>query len=223
MTEILHTYCKEITILIWLLAGGLTLLAYRHMRRSAWVKGSSVLLVAILLIMASRLSWRYQEIYTRDGALHRIVDGGCFQHIKTCGEALLRYAGQHNGRFPDNLNDLAEDSTIYPFTFTCPGHGFPKTKLSGDPARWTDFTFVLGLTTNDPSSAAIVFCDPAYHAGKKVPVAFMSGETRWLSNEEFTKMMSDPRKLHGTTNQALLNDITKRAKLVPTRPEQPES
>jgi len=217
MKEILYTYCKEITILIWILAGGLVFLAWRLMRKSAWGRGFAFLSLAILMIMPSRFFWHYQDRYTRDGRLRGVIAGACFQHVRMCDEALLKYAGHHDGLFPDNLNDLAEDSMMDPFTFICTGLGYPKTKLSGDPVRWTDYTFVLGLTTDDPSGAAIVFCDPMYHAEKYTPVAFMGGETRWLSKEEFSEMMSDPRKLYGTTNQAVLGDILKRTKLVPSR------
>ena len=57
--------------------------------------------------------------------------------------------------------------------------------------EWTDFVYVGGANTDSPEWTVIAFL-PAGHVKSKTPylVAFLNGDTTWLSLEDFTKAMN---------------------------------
>lgn len=57
--------------------------------------------------------------------------------------------------------------------------------------EWTDFVYVGGASTADPERTVIAYL-PAGHVKSNTPylVAFLNGETAWLSLEDFTKAMN---------------------------------
>ena len=57
--------------------------------------------------------------------------------------------------------------------------------------EWTDFVYVGGARTTDPERTVIAYL-PAGHLKSNTPylVAFLNGDTAWLSLEDFTKAMN---------------------------------
>ena len=58
--------------------------------------------------------------------------------------------------------------------------------------EWTDFVYVGGASTADPERTIIAYL-PAGHVKSKTPylVAFLNGDTAWLSLDDFTKAMNE--------------------------------
>ena len=57
--------------------------------------------------------------------------------------------------------------------------------------EWTDFVYVGGASTADPERTVIAYL-PAGHVKSNTPylVAFLNGDTAWLSLDDFTKAMN---------------------------------
>ena len=57
--------------------------------------------------------------------------------------------------------------------------------------EWTDFVYVGGASTADPERTVIAYL-PAGHVKSNTPylVAFLNGDTGWLSLDDFTKAMN---------------------------------
>ena len=92
------------------------------------LRWSASLLVGLLLMFTAGISmvalahqflWLAKSphpIYTPD----RYISLMCSQNMLRIGSAVLRYAHDHDGRFPDTLGQLCEDTGLSPETLVCP-------------------------------------------------------------------------------------------------------
>jgi prepilin-type N-terminal cleavage/methylation domain-containing protein len=100
----------------------------------------------------------------------------CMNNLKQIGVALHLYAGDHNERFPDNLQALVEGGYIDDLeTFRCPssGNAIPSTADAGD------YAYNAGLTESAESTTPIASDKTDNHKGKGGNILYLDSRVKW--------------------------------------------
>ncbi|HUW59050.1 MAG TPA: hypothetical protein VMZ92_20605 [Planctomycetota bacterium] len=127
----------------------------------------------------------------------------CMNNIRQIGFAMLLYAGEHDGRYPESLGVLLkEEPLLSPKTFICRASGnkvpvdFPKVRpanpdlsmLDGVDA-WSDYVMVKGINHAGRKDVIVLYEKPGRHKGDGRHCFFDDGHVERLSEADFQERM----------------------------------
>lgn len=126
----------------------------------------------------------------------------CGAHLHGIGRAILVYAEQYDGVFPENLEYLVREEeskrkqkskskanypqwSIPPVALKCPA------AVANNTSTGKDYFYLP--PKKDASAETIIACDYRHnHLGEGRNVLFKDGKVRWYSEEDFQQILSNP-------------------------------
>jgi prepilin-type processing-associated H-X9-DG protein len=124
----------------------------------------------------------------------------CQSNLHQIGIALLMYADDNNGRFPqaggaEGLNYLRRDYVKSPTIFHCPTDKI-RHKLVSDASLDEDhcsYVYFGGIRHSKTDTNTIPVCwdKPENHGSQRLNVLFNDGHVAWLTLEEWQKIRPD--------------------------------
>lgn len=154
--------------------------------------GLYVLVVAMLPLMA------WSELF---GTSPRVE---CQKNLMQIGLAVMQYAGENDGKFPESLRVLLNEGYIKDARLLlCPGSGrrVPKSYAKpafesmnaegvGRVADWSDYVLVPGLTQKSEPRCILIYDKPGNHKSGGSNVFFVDGHTEWLEAAELARLLA---------------------------------
>lgn len=98
--------------------------------------------------------------------------------------AMLLYADDHGGRFPNRFADISDKlggPDVLGRMFVCPSSGKHAGGSLLNVDHWTTYVLCTNRTAEGPRDTVLAFCPPENHGGKVAVVAFTSGEVKWCA------------------------------------------
>lgn len=128
-------------------------------------------------------------------ALPRVVEAQraearreCQEHLRRLGVELVLYAGEHEGKFPDSLEELRRVLLAREPGGKLPGDGrwfrCPGRPLSAE----IGYEYVSGLGLDSPPQTIVCYDRKGNHRGGR-NVLFVNGQVRWLREDVFQQVM----------------------------------
>jgi prepilin-type processing-associated H-X9-DG protein len=127
----------------------------------------------------------------------------CSRQLKDIGYALDEYAKAHDGRLPDDLQQLIEHQHILSHEFVCPSTNLqratgPTTREIADNARKPEHCSYIyrgkGLMRPLNAEFVIVYERADVHAGDGMNLLFADGNVLWVAKDEVQHWLDKPSK-----------------------------
>jgi prepilin-type processing-associated H-X9-DG protein len=99
----------------------------------------------------------------------------CLSNLRQIGLACHMHADQHNGKFPDKLEDLSSDILPNRKVLTCPSSKLPDGQNS--------YVYISGLTPGDTDKILAYDADGNHRLGRNV--LYADGHALWMTEAEF--------------------------------------
>lgn len=112
----------------------------------------------------------------------------CSSNMRQIGLAMIMYANQHNGKFPDSLHEILETQDITPGVFVCPSSNEVRAMGATARAELDDFdrpgrcSYIYlgkGLTDQCDFGTAVLYEPPSIHHGG-MNVLFADGHVEFF-------------------------------------------
>lgn len=112
----------------------------------------------------------------------------CSSHMREIGLAMMMYANEHGGKFPDSLHEILEKEDVESEAFVCPTSNDvratgPTTRATLDdfdqPGRCSYIYLGSGLTDQCDSRIVVLYEPPTHHHGG-MNVLFGDGHTEFF-------------------------------------------
>ena len=176
---------------------GLLLLEGGPMRVRWW----EIVVIAVLLALVGVFLWPARVNGPPGQWAH------CMSNIRQVGVAMLIYAEEHNGSYPESFGVLLKAGPfLSPRTFICPASGnkvpedFPKEGLQDADLSvlirvdaWSDYVIVKGLSHAGREDIIVLYEKPGHHRASGRNCFFDDGHVEWLSEAEFQAQMRRQR------------------------------
>jgi prepilin-type processing-associated H-X9-DG protein len=157
-------------------------------RLVGWSVGIILLLLLLIGILAPSLC-RSSETANRVK---------CASNQRQIGQAILLYANEHGGKYPDRLEDLfLAGADVVSELFCCPSSNDEKAlgqtmaeiaaNLS-QPGRLSYVYLGKGLTTSSPPETPVLYEPIANHDNDGGNVLFADGHVEWYSRKELAQL-----------------------------------
>jgi hypothetical protein len=171
--------------------------ARRSARGAVWLGGAELALVLAFGIMIPSMC-RSHEPANR---------AKCGNNLRQIGLALLTYANNNGGRFPDTLNVLLDTASDYEVTadvFVCPSTGDERAmgrtpaeqarNLTAEPGHLSYVYVGAGLTTQTATGDRIIAYDnPHNHNDEGINVLYGDAHTEFLNPKQAVEAMAKLR------------------------------
>lgn len=122
----------------------------------------------------------------------------CAANMRTIGQAILLYAKDHEGHYPDRLEDLFKFDIISE-TFICPSSD-DESAPGSTPAEWAanlskpnhlSYIYIgRGLTHSTPVDRPVLYERDANHNNDGMNILFVDGHVKWFNMDEARKILS---------------------------------
>jgi len=167
--------------------------------------------VAALVVVAFIIFLYWLFYSPPEDAAHRTE---CMNNVRQIGLAMMQYAGEHEGKFPESFGVLLKENyLITAKVFLCPStgkrlppEGFPvpdeKTYFStydlatlSTVDHWADYVIVKGITLNSPAESILLHDRSAEdHKGEGRNCFFVDGHVHWHNEPDFQERMTRQRE-----------------------------
>lgn len=105
------------------------------------------------------------------------VSLGCFRRLSPLFVALVQYANEHGGQYPDTWDQLqpfVEDKAVFL------SDGRRKPGPDGWIEKWSDYVLLPGRRIDPNKPRVLVFCRPGTHSEKDiVHILYTDGDRKW--------------------------------------------
>lgn len=134
----------------------------------------------------------------------------CVANLCFISKACIFHAMDHDDEYPSSLAECFEHPSASKLLI-CRSSGNKPGGVS-NVNEWTDYVYISGLKSSDPSGAVLAFCPPGNHTGRGadvlpngtvvdrngVNVLFNDGSVARVGLEEFDALTNTPHVFFGT-------------------------
>ena len=167
--------------------------------RRRWIKAIGFALLLLIPLVGFLESTCHQAVDTANR-------NGCANNLKTIGNALLLYANENSGSFPDTLEQLAATSDLPPACYVCPGSNDTIADI-GATAQTTAANIVAGGHAsyvylgkgfkNDLTANAILAYEfPGHHRKAGMNVLFGDFHVEWVNQLQSNHILKELQMQH---------------------------
>ena len=126
-----------------------------------------------------------------------IFGSGAARNLREMGLAIIMYANQHGGNFPDNLQSLYLDQELGPDVPFCPAATRPlqsnattQQAIAAINAGRSSYIYVgKGLTVRSPDDVVVMY-EPLSDHTVGINVLFADAHVEWLELAEAKKLLA---------------------------------
>ncbi len=146
--------------------------------------------VGIFVVAVGLVAMWIVYVDARTTYLRRNADAKCKAQMALIGESLERYASDHGGRYPQNIEELVRGgyllqawSLVCPLTKDRPAWGNTTAELANKVSEPGHLSYVYigaGVVSTDEGDTPVLFEPPENHGGKTMLVLFKYGRAEEL-------------------------------------------
>lgn len=128
----------------------------------------------------------------------------CASNLRQIGQALLLYANEHKGKYPDDMGTLVPTEDIVANVFVCPSGDSPvppevATTTLAQLGAWvnehSDYVYLgKGQTSSAPADRIIVYEKPGAHGGDGMNMLYGDGHVEFQNTTDANRAIDRQEK-----------------------------
>ena len=161
-----------------------------------------VCVAAVLVVPSCMLSILLPSLSRAREVANRVK---CGSNLRQIGQAMLLYANEHNGAYPDTIGGLLEED-ISVTAFVCPASNDTPAVAGATPQASAanvqaggHLSYVYlgkGMTNTQPANAVLVYEPLTDHRNQGMNVLFGDGHVDWVTAQSANQILAELKAGH---------------------------